>query len=1113
MEELGVDSSGAVLLDLDENRAKRAGSKALIGKLVSDKLVNRNTVRNMIQKSWNMVKGLTISEVSQNVFLFSFDEEEDCKRIVREGPWAILGRLLIVKPWSPEIAASDLDLDSCLFWVQLHGLPLEGISVGNAVKLGSVAGRVVAVEDPFENGKISRTFVRVRVLMDIKRALSEGVMVKRPSRPISWVEFKYERLQQFCYHCGIIGHDYKQCKKDKELSQIHQGKNKFGAWLGTNSVKPLHKILEVDANGLWAGEDAFQEVGQRKEIGNQDEVLGLPKGPMEKLGLPEATATDVCGQETRLGSPAPGALDLGKQKGSLAGLESGGLDADSLAKQPMKVCSKSNLDCCNSSLEFKLGRVKRKFVSKARGSHNTAIEGKSNNYFVELPVDEEMTNSCLAIVPVATTSYEQKLISGIKRINLKWKVPLEDSPPLISKVRKIAILDSNDTLRFDKESPPVKEKKSRSPGSRKLVNKDLLSFHFEENLVDVPVVLLKDFNSQEGFVFGSGGIKVSNAEVEPIGLAGGLALFWMDSVRLSIVSASKNLIHTEIVDGLLQFSGFISFIYGPPLDADRSSFWCALRSRCVPAPSHWICIGDLNEISGQSEKFGGRIHSCSKFLNLQEFLIDCDMVDFGFKGSKYTWSNGRLGSRHVKERLDRGLFNVQCRTDFPNAYVFHLPFAGSDHCPILLDLDFKDVRTPREFKFEVFWLDHPDFLHVVSEAWKFVLEREESCWCSFLAKLDKYVFREGAFDEEKSARAKAVLKQLEAAWDREEKYWWQRSRVKWLEAGDSNSCFFHASTIQRRAHNKILRLKDEAGSWREDHDGIADCVSSYFEKIFAHSGTRDMSDVLLFVEKVITEEDNELLNGPVTSSEIKETAFQLGGMKAPGPDGVSGFFYHNSWDIIGDQVILAVRDFFANGCEIGDINVTNIVLIPKSNNPKAVLSLMVFSDKWVDLTLKCVSSVRYNLLLSGRKVAEVLPKRGLRQGDPLSPYLFIIVADVLSNMIRHFVTVGDLKGIKLARNCPVLSHYFFTDDSLFFLQANRQNCEKMKWILDAYCLASGQEANLDKSCLFFSPNSPTDLKDEIIEVSIFRMALSLMPGRVLEPRGPGPACLKVGICC
>ncbi|KAF7829488.1 reverse transcriptase [Senna tora] len=145
--------------------------------------------------------------------------------------------------------------------------------------------------------------------------------------------------------------------------------------------------------------------------------------------------------------------------------------------------------------------------------------------------------------------------------------------------------------------------------------------------------------------------------------------------------------------------------------------------------------------------------------------------------------------------------------------------------------------------------------------------------------------------------------------------------------------------------------------------------------------------------------------------------------------------------------------------------------------------------------MACVSSVNYNVLVGGRKVAEFKPERGLRQGDPLSPCLFILVADVLSSMLDKAVNDGRLCGIKLARSCPPISHCFFADDSLLFLNASKGDCVVVAEILKFYCEASGQDMNLDKSNLFYSKNTPLEVKEDICETLGIKEASN--PGKYL----------------
>ena len=117
--------------------------------------------------------------------------------------------------------------------------------------------------------------------------------------------------------------------------------------------------------------------------------------------------------------------------------------------------------------------------------------------------------------------------------------------------------------------------------------------------------------------------------------------------------------------------------------------------------------------------------------------------------------------------------------------------------------------------------------------------------------------------------------------------------------------------------------------------------------------------------------------------------------------------------------------------------------------------------------MACVKSVKY---------------RGLRQGDPLLPYLFLLVAEGLSCMLKGAEERGELEGVKVCREASVISLLLFTNDSLILMHANKKNADCLSDILNRYCANSGKKVSEAKSSIYFSSNTEVDVKIEVYEV-------------------------------
>ncbi|XP_070677505.1 uncharacterized protein [Malus domestica] len=158
----------------------------------------------------------------------------------------------------------------------------------------------------------------------------------------------------------------------------------------------------------------------------------------------------------------------------------------------------------------------------------------------------------------------------------------------------------------------------------------------------------------------------------------------------------------------------------------------------------------------------------------------------------------------------------------------------------------------------------------------------------------------------------------------------------------------------------------------------------------------------------------------------------------------------------------------------------------------ATMGKMGFCNRWQQLIMGCVSSVQFAILLNGQPGKRFAPSRGLRQGDPLSPFLFLLVGEVFSRLIQKAVHDKLLDGVQLGASGPIISHILFADDTLLFLKADGKNCRNLVDLIKLYCDASGQLVNFQKSSVYFGANIPRRVSAEL--ANILRVQVVLDPG-------------------
>lgn len=154
-----------------------------------------------------------------------------------------------------------------------------------------------------------------------------------------------------------------------------------------------------------------------------------------------------------------------------------------------------------------------------------------------------------------------------------------------------------------------------------------------------------------------------------------------------------------------------------------------------------------------------------------------------------------------------------------------------------------------------------------------------------------------------------------------------------------------------------------------------------------------------------------------------------------------------------------------------------------------IMERLGFRNKWIDLIRKCVTTASFSIIFNGKPLEKFKPSRGIRQGDPISPYLFLLCAEGLSCLLNK--NNDKEMGIVVANNAPKISHLLFADDSLLFFKADASVAEEIEMILSAYCDASGQRINYDKSSILFTKKCSDNLKEVVKrKVHVFNEALT-----------------------
>ncbi|XP_058759734.1 uncharacterized protein LOC131633041 [Vicia villosa] len=371
-----------------------------------------------------------------------------------------------------------------------------------------------------------------------------------------------------------------------------------------------------------------------------------------------------------------------------------------------------------------------------------------------------------------------------------------------------------------------------------------------------------------------------------------------------------------------------SVIYASTSYIHRRNLWNALSNFPVNIP--WTFIGDFNAIASVSEYRGS--HSPAS-IPMNDFLNWTDknqLIHVPTLCNAFTWCNGRK-CRHMTEKmLDRAICSIPLMDICHSVVCNTLPKTNSDHYQILLTINFDEIVFRSQFKFHKMWTAHAEYVRIVSESWKvkfhgcpmFILDQKLKHLKNRLKLWNKTTFRnvndkvteagnklkaiqtdierlgytDSLRDQEVSAQH-----DLDLALNLEEELWKEKSRLNWHLKGDRNTRFFHTDEKIKRKTNLITSLL------------IDSKIEADQSKLETHVENQNTGLIQKVTPQLVTDQTNDMLIKLSNAMEIHNVVLSLNIDSAPRPDGFGAIFYVHYWDIIKEDLVNVVSQFFLQG--------------------------------------------------------------------------------------------------------------------------------------------------------------------------------------------------------
>ncbi|XP_074305396.1 uncharacterized protein LOC141640524 [Silene latifolia] len=471
--------------------------------------------------------------------------------------------------------------------------------------------------------------------------------------------------------------------------------------------------------------------------------------------------------------------------------------------------------------------------------------------------------------------------------------------------------------------------------------------------------------------------------------------------KLNIIDIIAQCIHAEVFDKVRKKMFWITMIYGFNKPVERESLWLSLKGYHQSINGPWMTCGDFNSVMAIDERIGGGPVSLADIRPLQQVVQD-----------------------FLKKLLWLGNLLLSISTCGPRLIILRRLLLATGSLRYMVPPMFQIVTKLKRLKGGLKALNKDQFSDIekLTHVTELALLRFQTLLC-------EDPLNDGLCKAEKACAQEVVwMHQVR------DEYLQQKAKVQWVLDGDDNTAYFHASIRKRKSRNKVYQV------------------------------TKVNKRVVL-AGNCLNSQHCELLMSPVTSEEIKS-----------------------------QEVCSAIKNVFHTGQLLKQCNNTVITLVPKVELPDNVkqfrpiaccntfykclskvlctrlskilpdimMNYLGFPELWIKLIMQCISTSSYSIALNGETFGFFKGKRGLRQGDPLSPLLFTLCLEYFSRILAVTQQQHNFRFHPLCKRIG-LSHLCFADDLILFCKGEKTSIELMINSFDYFSKASGLVLNTGKS--------------------------------------------------